>query len=261
MRSASALLVERHGGDVLEATLARPDSYNAINAELRDRLIELFTSAERHGARAILLTGQGNGFCAGVDLKSVGSAGGFATTRTMRESTQRLVTAFLECPVPVVAAVHGATAGIGLTLALGADVCVAADDARLVPAFLQRGIVPDGALAHILPRLMGMARAKSFLLRGAEMSAKQAVAAGAIAECVPLADLRDHARNLARELAELPTVQASLLKEMLSRSFSDDVAATLSSERIAQGLASTTEDAAEGRRAFVERRTPVFRGF
>lgn len=254
-----ALHVERRG-DVLEATLARPHVYNAIDAELRDLLIELFTTAETQGVRAILLTGRGKGFCAGADLKAFGPTVGAQTTRQMRNSTHRLVEAFLGCPIPVVSAIHGVTAGIGLTLALGADVCVAATDARLVPAFLARAIVPDGALAHLLPRLIGMARTRQFLLRGVEMSATQALDAGALAECVPAADLLERARHVADELAALPTVQVTLLKEMLAGAFEDDMHATLAAERVAQGIATTTNDAAEGRLAFVERRPPLFRG-
>jgi 2-(1,2-epoxy-1,2-dihydrophenyl)acetyl-CoA isomerase len=182
------------------------------------------------------------------------------TTRVMRASTQRLVVSILDCPVPVVAAVHGAVAGIGLTLALAADVCVAADDARFVPAFVQRALVPDGAIVNLLPRLIGIARTKDFLMRGRPLTGAQAAAIGMIAEAVPPGALEGTALAVASDLAALPTATLALTKQLLATAFEQDVASTLLGERMAQGLATGTEDAAEGKASFFERRPPQFRG-
>jgi 2-(1,2-epoxy-1,2-dihydrophenyl)acetyl-CoA isomerase len=260
MADDGVLVLDRQG-DVLHVTLNRPGSYNAINPVLRDRLVEVFDGAELDGARAILLDGNGRGFCSGADLKdSAASRPGADTTRVMRLSTQRLIRAFLDCPIPIVAAVHGVTAGIGLTLAFGSDVCLAAHDARFVPAFIQRAIVPDGAIAFLLPRMIGLPRAKDFLIRGRELAAVRAEEIGLISEVVNAEFLTAHAAEVATQLAALPTTTVSLAKQMLAQSFEQDLAATLFAERASQGLSSATDDAREGKASFVERRPPTFTG-
>jgi 2-(1,2-epoxy-1,2-dihydrophenyl)acetyl-CoA isomerase len=255
------MLITERRGDVLDVVLDRPDAYNAINPELREALVQVFDNAEADGVRAIVLRGNGRGFCAGADLKSARPATpGVATTQVMRMSTQKLVRSFLDCPVPVVSAVHGVAAGIGLTLALGADLCIAADDARFTPAFVQRAIVPDGGIAHWMPRLIGMALTKDFLMRGEPWSAAKAAELHLISTTVPADDLVRTAHETAEQLAQMPTVTLSLLKQMLAQSFETDLVATLLSERTAQGLSAITEDAAEGTRAFIEKRPAVFKG-
>lgn len=258
--SNDVLLTTRRG-DVLELILNRPSRYNAIDAVLRDRLVDELDSAEGKGIRAILLSGNGAGFCSGADLKSlVVSRTAHETAQTMRLSTHRLMRAFLECPIPTVAAVHGTTAGIGLTLALGADVCVASSDAVFLPIFVTRGIVPDGGIAYLLPRMIGMARSKDLLMRGRAMEADEAIACGLIAERVPAVDLETHARRIADEFACLPTVTLSLTKQLLAQSFDLGSHDFLAAERAAQGLAASSDDAKEGRQAFLERRPPRFIG-
>jgi 2-(1,2-epoxy-1,2-dihydrophenyl)acetyl-CoA isomerase len=260
MTDGGVLLAERRA-DVLHLTLNRPSAYNAINPALRDRLIGALDSAEEQGVRAILLSGSGRGFCSGADLKDSAPAGpGLDTTRVMRLSTQRLVRAYLDCPVPIVAAVHGVAAGIGLTLAFGADLCLAASDASFLPAFVQRAIVPDGGIAFLLPRIIGMARTKDFLMRGGPLGADRAAAMGLIAEAVPADDLGRAGAEAAGQLAAMPTATLALLKQMLAHSFDLDLSGTLFAERAAQGLASATDDAREGKRAFAERRPADFTG-
>jgi 2-(1,2-epoxy-1,2-dihydrophenyl)acetyl-CoA isomerase len=254
------VLVDRQA-DVLTVTLNRPGAYNAINPALRDQLSAIFDGAEADGVRAILLYGAGRGFCSGADLKNAAPAApGLDTTRVMRLSTQKLIRSFLDCPVPIVSAVHGVAAGIGLVLAFGADVCVAASDASFMPAFVQRAIVPDGGIAFLLPRLIGMARTKDFLIRGRALTGDQAAAIGLISEAVAPGDLQMAAAAVAAELAAMPTATLGLLKQMLAQSFDLDLAATLFTERAAQGLSSATDDASEGRRAFAERRAARFTG-
>lgn len=255
------MLITDRRGDVLDVVLDRPDAYNSINPELRDALVDVFDNAEGDGVRAIVIRGNGRGFCAGADLKAARpSTPGVATTQLMRMSTQKLVRSFLDCPVPVVSAVHGVAAGIGLTLALGADLCVAADDARFTPAFVQRAIVPDGGIAHWMPRLVGMALTKDFLMRGEPWSAAKATELHLISRTVPADELVPTAHETAEQLAQMPTVTLSLLKQMLAQSFESDLVSTLLSERTAQGLSAITEDAAEGTRAFIEKRPAVFKG-
>jgi len=246
-------------GAVLHLTLDRPDQYNAINAELRNALIDEFDAADGAGVRAILLDGTGRGFCAGIDLGSPPPPG-IATMTLMQGSTQRLVRSIVACPVPIVAAVHGTCAGIGLTLALAADYCVAAGDASFFAAFVRRGILPDGAICRMLPRMIGFDRARRFLLLGQKMPATEAAAIGMIAETVAPDALAARARAVTEEFAALPTRAVGQTKLLLARSFEVDLDTLLHEERSAQALLSTTDDFREGIAAFMEKREPRYTG-
>ena len=231
---------------VLELVLDRPDRYNAIDSELRDELIDAFDTAPNRAARAIVVRGAGKGFCAGADVKETGArVSGVDLEHRMAASSYRFARAVLHCRVPILAAVHGACAGIGLTLALGADVCVAADDARFTAPFVPRGLVPDGALARLLPRIVGHARAREFLLLGQVIDAREAVTLGMIARVVPPTELVDSARATARELASLPADAVTYTKQLLNRSFELDLESFLFEERTIQALLSTGERGAD----------------
>jgi 2-(1,2-epoxy-1,2-dihydrophenyl)acetyl-CoA isomerase len=231
---------------VLELVLDRPDRYNAVDSALRDALVDALDTGPDQGTRVIVLRGEGKGFCAGADLKETGArVAGVDLERRMAASSYRLARAVLQCRVPVVAGVHGACAGIGLTLALGADVCIAADDARFTAPFVTRGLVPDGAIARLLPRIIGHARAREFLLLGQTIDASEAVRLGMIARAVPAAELPDSARATARELATLPTDAITYTKQLLNRSFELDLESFLFEERTIQALLSTREPDAE----------------
>jgi 2-(1,2-epoxy-1,2-dihydrophenyl)acetyl-CoA isomerase len=227
--------------DVLELVLDRPDRYNAIDSDLRDALIEAFDTAADQGARAVLMRGEGKGFCSGADLKEIGArVAGVDLERRMAASSYRLARAVLQCRVPVVTCVHGACAGIGLTFALGSDVCIAADDARFTAPFVARGLVPDGAIARLLPRIIGHARTREFLMLGAVIEADEAVRIGMISRTVPESHLLLEARATARELAALPTDAITYTKQLLNRSFELDLESFLFEERTIQALLSTS---------------------
>ena len=227
---------------VLELVLDRPDRYNAIDSDLRDALIDAFDTAPDHAVRAIVVRGEGKGFCAGADLKeTTARVAGVDLERRMAGSSYRLARAVLHCRVPVVAGVHGACAGIGLTLALGADICLAADDARFTAPFVARGLLPDGAVARLLPRIIGHARTREFLLLGRTIDATEAVQLGMVARAVPLQELVESTLVMARELASLPTDAITYTKQLLNRSFELDLESFLFEERTIQALLSTRD--------------------
>lgn len=235
------LLDGPHSG-VLEIVLDRPDRYNAVDATLRDALIDVMDHAAERGARALLVRGAGKGFCAGADLKEAGAAvAGVALERRMTLSSYRFARAVLTCRVPVVTAVHGACAGIGLTMALGADACLAAPDARFVAPFVPRGLVPDGAVARLLPRVIGFGRAREHLLLGRPIGADDAVTMGMVTRVVPEDGLVDAARDLAAEFAALPADAVAYTKALLHRTFELDLESFLFEERASQALLSTVE--------------------
>lgn len=233
------VLLEERDGDILLLTLNRPSSYNAINPALRNALVAALGEAAATGARAVVLQGAGRGFSAGIDLKESDAPRGTDLMRYMNASSQALVRAVLGCPLPVVAAVHGTCAGLALTMALGADHCVAATDARLFAPFLKMGLVPDGALTYLLPRLAGTVLARRLLLSG-EMTAVEAAASGLIAETVPLGELRAVARERAAAFAALPREAFAYTKSLLHRSFDLDLEGVLFEERAGQALLSTS---------------------
>jgi 2-(1,2-epoxy-1,2-dihydrophenyl)acetyl-CoA isomerase len=156
--------------------------------------------------------------------------------------------------------VHGACAGIGLTLALGADLCIAAEGARFVGAFIQRSLVPDGAAARLLPRIIGYSRAREFLLLGQTIDADEAHSLRMVSRVVPDEDLVSAADAVARELVAMPTTAIAYTKQLLNRSFELDLESFLFEERMIQAMLSTTADKAEGLAAFREQRPARFEG-
>jgi 2-(1,2-epoxy-1,2-dihydrophenyl)acetyl-CoA isomerase len=251
------LVAERDGG-ILTLTLNRPEAYNSFDPAMRDAVIDALDGAPGDGVRCVVIQGAGRGFSAGIDLKGDRVGPGYPTMANMRVSTQALVRSVLTCPVPIVTAVHGSCAGVSLVFALGADLCVAADDARFIASFVHRGLIPDGATSYLLPRLVGAAVARRILLLGEPVPARDAVAIGMISEVVPAAELAAAARARAEQFAALPAATIAYTKHQLLRSFEVDLESTLFEERAGQALMTTTDDFAEGVAAFLEKRPARF---
>jgi 2-(1,2-epoxy-1,2-dihydrophenyl)acetyl-CoA isomerase len=244
--------------------LNRPEALNALTPGQRDRLIALLEEADRDpGIRAVVLTGTGRGFCAGADLR--GGAGGGErvagdVARTIRLGAQRLIAAVLDCEKPVIAAVNGTAAGLGAHLALACDLVLAAESARFIEVFVRRGLVPDGGGAYLLPRLVGPQRAKELMFFGDALPAADAERLGLVNRVVPDGELDKTAREWAARLAAGPTRALALTKQLVNASLGTERAAAFAAEAAAQEVNMTTQDAREGLTAFVERRSPEFRG-
>ncbi|MGW2931387.1 enoyl-CoA hydratase/isomerase family protein [Streptomyces sp. NPDC001156] len=244
--------------------LNRPEALNALRPGQRDRLIALLEEADRDpGIRAVVLTGTGRGFCAGADLR--GGAGGGErvagdVARTIRLGAQRLIAAVLDCEKPVIAAVNGTAAGLGAHLALACDLVLAAESARFIEVFVRRGLVPDGGGAYLLPRLVGPQRAKELMFFGDALPAADAERLGLVNRVVPDGELDKTAREWAARLAAGPTRALALTKQLVNASLGTERAAAFAAEAAAQEVNMTTQDAREGLTAFVERRSPEFRG-
>ena len=253
-------------------TLDRPDVKNAISPDQRNRVIDLLDEASRLLAvRAVVITATGDAFCTGADLRArqpedprpegapdrpVGHV-----SRMIRTGAQRLVTAVMDCEKPVIAAVNGTAAGIGAHLALASDLVVAADGARFIEVFVRRGLVPDGGGAYLLPRIVGLQRAKELLFLGDALSASEAHELGLVNRVVPADEVAAEAGRLAERLAAGPTRALALSKWLCNRSLDVDRATALHDEAWAQEMNMTTHDANEGVRAFVERRDPDYLGW
>lgn len=216
--------------------------------------------------RAIVLTGEGRGFCSGANL-SGGGAGGAAPERSAYHGPNQallkvynpFVNALRKSPKPLVAAVNGVAAGVGMSFAMACDLIVAAESAYFLQAFRRIGLVPDGGATYMLPRLIGKARAMELMLLGEKLPAKTALDWGLINRCVPDAELMDKALELAKALADGPKSLA-FTRELVWRSLDAAWHEQLESEAYLQGDAGRTQDSREGVMAFVEKRPAKFSG-
>jgi 2-(1,2-epoxy-1,2-dihydrophenyl)acetyl-CoA isomerase len=253
-------------GGVLRLTLDRPANRNALDDAMTDALISHLERANQDDAvRVIVLAGRGDDFCAGFDL-AARNAGASARPRPgsiqrrLPTGAHRLVTLLCTIQVPIVAAVTGWAAGIGLHLALAADFCVAARDARLWEPFIARGFTPDSGGSWLLPRLVGVARAKELLLLGREVSGGDAAAWGLIHAAVDRPEVAGRVEELTATLAAGPTVALGLTRWLLHTGAGLDLERHLANEAFALELASRTADFREGLAALAERRPPDFEG-
>ena len=253
-------------------TLNRPDAGNALTPDARNRVIDLLDAAGGDLAtRAVVLTGTGKAFCTGADLRARRDEAAKPTgaperpvgtvARMIRTGAQRLVAAVQDCEKPVVAAVNGTAAGLGAHLALACDLVLAAEGARFIEVFVRRGITPDGGGAYLLPRLVGLHKAKELVFFGDDCPAEEAERIGLVNKVVPADALEATAAEWAGRLATGPTPAISLAKGLLNRSLDVDRTTAFAEEAAAQEIAMSSEDAAEGVRSFVERRPPAFRGW
>jgi 2-(1,2-epoxy-1,2-dihydrophenyl)acetyl-CoA isomerase len=239
--------------------LARPDSLNALNATMRRELLAALKAAGRDDAvRAVVITGEGRGFCSGADLR--GGSGERDFRRVLTDQYNPLVTALRELPRPVIAAVNGVAAGAGMSIALACDLVYAADDARFILAFGRIGLVPDSGMTRTLVRGLGRHRAAGLIFGGEPLGAAEAQAAGLVTEVVPAAQLAATAHAAAAALAAAPTRAIALAKRAINHAEDALLSESLAMEAALQELAGRTEDHAEGVAAFAEKREPRFLG-
>jgi 2-(1,2-epoxy-1,2-dihydrophenyl)acetyl-CoA isomerase len=260
-----------HDG-IARIRIDRPEAANALTADMRDRLTQLFAeaSADLH-VRVVVLSGTTQSFCTGADLRGGRSspprpAGApdvapGEVARLVREGWQRLVNAVLDCEKPVIAAVAGTAAGAGVHLALACDLVVAAEGARFIEVFVRRGIIPDAAGAYLLTRLVGPQRAKELMFFGDDVPAETALQLGLVNRVVAADTLERSVDEWAARLAVGPTRAIAVTKSLVNRAYESDRDAALAQEAAGQELIQSTADAKEGVRAFVERRRPEFRGW
>jgi 2-(1,2-epoxy-1,2-dihydrophenyl)acetyl-CoA isomerase len=244
-------------------TLNRPDARNAVNDEMREELLAVLHDARTNpDIRAVVLTGAGKGFCTGADLsrRGGGPTGPGAAREMMRTRSQRLIRALWELEKPVIAAVNGVAAGLGAHLAFASDLVIAAADARFIEVFVRRGIAIDGGGAYLLPRLIGLAKAKELVFFGDDLSPDDALRIGLINKVVPAEGLLATAKQWAERLAAGPTFAIGMSKRLLNRSLDSDIETALDEEAMAQSLVTQSDDTKEGMLAFAERRTPAFTG-
>jgi len=244
---------------VATVTLNRPESLNALNAEMRRELLAVLKAARGdEETRVVILTGAGRGFCAGADLR--GGSGERDFRRVLTDEYNPLITAIRTLPKPVVAAVNGVAAGAGVSLAFAADIVIAADDAKFIPAFNRIALVPDSGLTRVLVRALGRHRALEILLGERQLTAAMAHEAGLVGAPIPAARLMDAARDLGVRLAAGATQAIGLTKRLVNAAEDDSLAEALAREAGLQALAGRSPEHAEGVAAFSEKREPRFGG-
>lgn len=255
-------LLLRHDGATLVITLNRPERRNAMAWE---QIVQLATVLQRaagdEGVRAVLITGEGDAFSAGGDIKDQAARQSWGTVERQSRAEPMLgaIQAVWDFPKPLIAAINGVAAGAGVGLALLCDVRLASADARLGFAFVRVGLGPDYGVSYTLPRTVGPGHAARLLFSGAYIDAEEARSIRLVESVHPPDRLLSEALALAEEIAERAPFGVRLAKQALRRAAGADLATTIRTEMQGQFLASSTEDHREGRTAFAEKRIPQFR--
>jgi len=246
---------------VATITLDQPDSLNALTVVMKVALRDaLERAAADEAVRAVVLTGAGRGFCVGQDLREHAEAlgGGDTSMSTVREHYNPIVTALAELPKPVIAAVNGAAAGAGASLAFACDFRIAADNASFLMAFARVGLGPDTGASWTLQRLVGYGRALAMLMLAEPVSAAQALEMGLVNALVPGADLPGAAHELAARLAAGPTLAYAGIKQALLAATTSDLTAALETEADIQARCGATADHRNAVQAFLAKQAPTF---
>lgn len=250
---------EMRSDAVARITLNRPQALNAFNGEMRADLITATTRASYDRAvRAVVITGEGRGFCAGADVTDVAGA------RTIEDVLNTEYGAFLSviqtCDKPVIAAINGPAAGIGMTLALTCDLRVMAEDAYLMSAFSNIGLVPDGGLSWLLTQEVGYARAYQLAIEAERISAERSLDFGLVNRVVPSADVVSNSVAWAQALAERPPLALALTKRAFRAAAQSGLRNAMALEASFQNHAIASEDCREGVAALMQKRKPQFKG-
>lgn len=261
----STLMLERLGNGVAVVTLNRPDRMNAITFLMFEEFADVCAEAGAdHDVRALVLTGSGRGFCAGLDLDDAATLAGMSATEMMRgqESWANAIAGFHRLPQPVIAAVNGAAAGAGLSLALAADIRIASPQARFNAAFVRIGLSGgDCGTSWYLPRVVGLGKAAEILLTGGFVDAESAVSMGLVNRVVPAEQLLDEATSVAAQIASNTPFGVYLTKRVLHGNVdAPSLTAALELENRNQVLATRTQDMTEALTAFREKRPPHYAG-
>ena len=258
------LLARREDG-VLVLTMNRPERRNALSSEMLKSMASQLDAAEHdEQTRAIVLTGAGGGFCAGGDVKAMaeGRGGTPIDERISRQRASQRATAgrLYQMGKPTIAAIPGPAAGAGLGLALSCDLRVMADDTLMTTAFAKVGFPGDYGVGYFLTQLVGTARARELMYFSEKIPAEAALQMGLVNRVVPADRVIAEAMAMARRLAEGPPLAYRYMKESLNRALVSDLDSYMDVEVTHQQHLGESEDHKEGARAFVEKRTPVFRG-
>ena len=250
-------------GNVATLTLNRPDAANAMNPLMaRELSAAAITCDENTDIRAVILTGSGRMFCAGGDLGEFAQAGAGrpALIKQMAGDLHMGISRLSRMSAPVITAVNGTAAGAGFSLAVAADLAISSDSARYVMAYTNAGLSPDGSSTYFLPRRIGDRRARELMLTNRMLKADEALDWGLVNEVVAADELKARAQELAATLADGPTLAFGEVKTLLNASFDNGLETQMELESRAIAKMSGSDDGTEGIAAFLEKRSPKFKG-
>ena len=259
----STILLEK-SNNIYTLTLNRPEVLNALNEQMRQDFFHAFdVIAKDSEARVLVITGAGKSFSSGVDLKASATE-----TQPIPGQESEWLSGFPSrgflgihnLRVPTIASVNGAAIGFGLALSLACDIRIAGDDAKFNIGFVNIGVVPGFGLTYLLPRLIGIAKACEIALTGKMIDANEAKEMGLVNHVVPATELKSATESLAQSLAEKPPVAVKLTKQALYQGLDNSLINHLSFQDLLMSASARTEDYDEAKRAFSEKRRPVFKG-
>lgn len=241
-------------------TLNRPEKFNAFNREMALLLQDKLDACKEAAIRAVLITGAGKAFCAGQDLAEVVDPQGPGMNRILGEHYNPIVTRIRQLEKPVISAVNGVAAGAGANMALCCDIVVASQSASFIQAFSKIGLIPDSGGTHTLPRLIGWQKASALMMLGDKVPAAEAERMGMLYKVFADDQLAEESQKIAATLAAMPTKGLAYTKRVLNLSVNNTFGDQLQDEDIFQQRAAQTSDFKEGVAAFLEKRSPNFKG-
>jgi len=258
MAPSDSLIVERPSDDIVILRINRPEVRNALNLDVRTRLAEEITKCGTDTAvRCVIVTGSDIAFAAGADIGEMAEAG---PVEVMSRNVQKYWRTIMDSPKPLIAAVEGFALGGGLELALCADIIIAGEGAKLGLPEVKVGILPGGGGTQKLARLVGRHRAMLLIMTGKMFSAVEALNMGVVSEVAPTGQALARALEIARDIAAMPAVSITQIKEIINAGLNAPLDTALMLERKAFQLQFATRDQKEGMRAFMEKRKPKFEG-
>ena len=255
-----SILLESDGG-VATITLNRPEKKNTLDIPMREELADALSALRKDDSvRALILTGAGGAFCAGGDISTMASGPISAEAgRKRAQSVHGWLGALIEFDRPVIAAVDGPASGVGFCLALAADLVLATPRSRFCMSFMRLGLVPDAGAHYILPRVVGMQRAKELLFSARDLNAAAAHEYGIVLEVVPVENLLERAQAMAASFVNASGVALGMCKTMVNRSFETGLSTMLELEATSQGVAISTDVHRAAAKRFMDRQPALFK--
>ena len=241
--------------------LNRPDKLNALTHDLSGEALDaLEQCAKDPEVRAVVITGEGRGFCAGQDLNDFKTDAQLSVADHLRQNYNRLIQAIVDLPKPVIAGVNGVAAGAGASLTFACDIRVASDAASFTQAFVKIGLIPDSGGNWLLPRIVGYAKALELSITGDRIKADEALRIGLVNKVVPADEFAQELETYAQEMAKMPTLAIGATKRLMTQALQMTLRETLEAEADAQQEQAGSEDFREGVNAFMDKREPRFTG-